>query len=158
MRAIVLALLLSLVPIVADAQRNCVKGKPCGNTCIARDKTCRIGTAPPGSGATGERPAIQRAPEYERVGGQGSIHFIALRSDVVGKRSVYYRAVEDVCPSEARICIVMFWPRIADIPTSLPMTDVQVAGKVAAYNINRSTGLDGFTCHPFGPSGERCAP
>lgn len=38
----VLAVLASAVP--ADAQKHCVKGKPCGNTCIARNKTCRVGT------------------------------------------------------------------------------------------------------------------
>jgi hypothetical protein len=31
-------------PVIADAQRKCVKGKPCGNTCIAVNKTCRVGT------------------------------------------------------------------------------------------------------------------
>jgi hypothetical protein len=28
------------------AQRNCTKGKPCGRSCIARDKVCRVGNAP----------------------------------------------------------------------------------------------------------------
>ena len=28
----------------AFAQRNCVKGKPCGKSCIAKNKTCRIST------------------------------------------------------------------------------------------------------------------
>lgn len=35
---------LFLAPGVADAQRVCRTGKPCGNTCIARDKVCRVGT------------------------------------------------------------------------------------------------------------------
>ena len=36
-------------PVAADAQKNCRKGIPCGNTCIAANKVCRIGTpaAPP---------------------------------------------------------------------------------------------------------------
>jgi deoxyribonuclease-1 len=29
-----------------EAQPNCKKGKPCGNSCISRDKVCRIGTTP----------------------------------------------------------------------------------------------------------------
>lgn len=36
--------LIWVLPSVADAQPNCRTGKPCGNTCIARDKVCRIGT------------------------------------------------------------------------------------------------------------------
>ena len=42
------AALIAFAPTV-DAQKRCVKGKPCGNTCIARDKTCRIGTPPAAS-------------------------------------------------------------------------------------------------------------
>lgn len=32
------------LPSALEAQKNCVRGKPCGNTCIARNKTCRVGT------------------------------------------------------------------------------------------------------------------
>jgi len=40
-----LALFTALIGVdPAAAQKNCVKGKPCGNSCISRDKTCRIGT------------------------------------------------------------------------------------------------------------------
>lgn len=31
------------VPSSAAAQKVCKKGKPCGNTCIAKDKMCRVG-------------------------------------------------------------------------------------------------------------------
>lgn len=34
-----------------EAQKNCTKGKACGNTCIAKNKTCRVGTS------TARRPA-----------------------------------------------------------------------------------------------------
>lgn len=40
------ALLLLLAAMPADAQPNCKKGIPCGNTCISATKTCRIGTRP----------------------------------------------------------------------------------------------------------------
>lgn len=29
-----------------EAQRRCTKGIPCGNTCIAANRTCRVGTTP----------------------------------------------------------------------------------------------------------------
>jgi micrococcal nuclease len=46
MRAAFLLLALLLAGGVAEleAQRNCSRGKPCGNTCIARTSTCRVGT------------------------------------------------------------------------------------------------------------------
>ena len=38
----------------AEAQRNCRKGIPCGNTCISASKVCRIGSG--SARATAERP------------------------------------------------------------------------------------------------------
>ena len=34
-------------PVSLHAQKNCKKGIPCGNTCIAANKVCRIGTTSP---------------------------------------------------------------------------------------------------------------
>ncbi len=45
LRAIVIAILLVLPTGTAQAQRQCKIGKPCGNSCIARNKTCHVGTA-----------------------------------------------------------------------------------------------------------------
>jgi hypothetical protein len=42
---IALAILFLAAPLAsADAQKRCVKGIPCGNTCISASKTCRIGS------------------------------------------------------------------------------------------------------------------
>lgn len=50
-----LAVVLTLVCAGSvEAQPNCRKGKPCGNTCIAQNRTCRI--APAGESAP-RRPA-----------------------------------------------------------------------------------------------------
>lgn len=48
-----LAFVLVLMPIAAEAQV-CVRGKPCGNTCIARNRTCRVGQ---GTARQGGSPA-----------------------------------------------------------------------------------------------------
>ena len=48
-RLVLLLAALLVLPVVADAQKRCVKGKPCGNTCIARNRTCRVGTPPAAS-------------------------------------------------------------------------------------------------------------
>lgn len=45
LKSFVLALLLAVLGAgSADSQRRCTKGKSCGNTCIARDLVCRVGT------------------------------------------------------------------------------------------------------------------
>lgn len=48
-----LALLIAASPL--DAQKVCKKGKPCGNSCIAQDKVCRIAPAP-------DRPTPEKVP------------------------------------------------------------------------------------------------
>jgi hypothetical protein len=52
----------------ALAQKRCVKGIPCGNTCIAATKTCRIGTG----SATTARPTAPAAVTIP-----DSMHFVA---------------------------------------------------------------------------------
>jgi endonuclease YncB( thermonuclease family) len=49
--------LLALVPSAAEAQKKCVKGKPCGNTCIAVTATCRVGTGSATSGTSSTTPS-----------------------------------------------------------------------------------------------------
>lgn len=54
MRQFVLLVSLVLTSVTADAQRVCKRGIPCGNTCIAANRTCRVGPgkaagAPPGA-------------------------------------------------------------------------------------------------------------
>jgi hypothetical protein len=53
---VVLTITATIWPATAEAQRNCSKGKPCGNSCISRDKVCRI-----------ESPANTPAPAPETV-------------------------------------------------------------------------------------------
>ena len=54
-----LALILLAVPTLAEAQV-CRTGKPCGNTCIARDRVCR--SAPGTARQGGSNPAPTPAP------------------------------------------------------------------------------------------------
>ena len=42
MKGLVLLISLVALPLVAAAQKQCVKGKPCGHTCIAAAKTCHV--------------------------------------------------------------------------------------------------------------------
>lgn len=65
------ALLLALgcvVPIPDAAAKNCKKGIPCGNSCIAANKVCRIGTSAvrssPPAAASGFAPSPSRGSTY----------------------------------------------------------------------------------------------
>ena len=70
-------LTLGLSAFSLEAQKRCVKGIPCGNTCIAANKTCRIGT-PSGSASGTSQLAVAAAPVavdyrfivYERADGR----------------------------------------------------------------------------------------
>jgi hypothetical protein len=64
MQRIVLIVSLLLASTTADAQRVCKRGIPCGNTCIAANRTCRVG---PGKAAG----APQGAAGTAMVGGAG---------------------------------------------------------------------------------------
>lgn len=52
-----LLLCLTLLPETAAAQRRCTRGKPCGNTCINVNYTCRLGSTPPPPPPTATPPA-----------------------------------------------------------------------------------------------------
>ncbi len=68
----------------AQAQKKCVKGIPCGNTCIAANKTCRVGTpaasptrepvstAAPAVPADARWVASSRGQVYYRIGCSGA--------------------------------------------------------------------------------------
>lgn len=58
-----IALLFSLVLIrSAEAQKNCKKGIPCGNSCISADKTCRIGSTSSAPAPAYDPPARNVSP------------------------------------------------------------------------------------------------
>lgn len=61
MRLILVCAILLCPVLEVEAQKNCRKGIPCGNTCIAANKTCRVGTSrPTPPAATAAAPATQQ--------------------------------------------------------------------------------------------------
>jgi hypothetical protein len=65
MRLLLGVLVLGVLVCPVEAQRNCVKGKPCGNTCIAQNKVCHVGSgaaqpvkARPVLGTAGAAPGV----------------------------------------------------------------------------------------------------
>lgn len=57
--AVVAVALITVAAVASEAQPNCRKGKPCGNTCIAQNRTCRVG--PPSPASTTPRAAPSQA-------------------------------------------------------------------------------------------------
>jgi hypothetical protein len=84
MKRILIVLLLIVMATPAAAQKRCVKGIPCGNSCIAANKTCRIGA-----------PSTPSTPRVEQGSvGKADTSAIATSGDWVGssRGTTYYRA------------------------------------------------------------------
>lgn len=89
---------------VADAQKRCVKGKPCGNTCIAASKTCRVGTpsyTPPPSPTT-TTATVARAEPGDSVpwvaSSRGQVYYkrgCSNANRLVPENRIYFRTEEE---------------------------------------------------------------
>lgn len=89
--AIVTALVgIALVATPVDAQRRCTKGIPCGNSCIAANKVCRVGTSP----APREPAPHVPATSTQALIGQSATARDSVSFDWVGSvdGSIYYRS------------------------------------------------------------------
>jgi len=93
---------------------------------------------------------------YTIVGQHGPLLFMLISPDAHKSEASWRGYVHQAC-GDAHICNVKIWTDAARAARGFPMTDYEVDGIEAAYLINRSTGADRFTCHPFGRAGERCA-
>ncbi len=62
MRRFVVLLALLCIPAAASAQKNCKKGIPCGGTCIAANKVCRIGSPASSRSTSSTREASASLP------------------------------------------------------------------------------------------------
>jgi len=83
------------LPASADAQKRCVKGKPCGNTCIAANKTCRIGSTP-------SRPLLTRLQLSDTLqwvaSSQGQVYYrrgCSTANALSPKNRIYFRTEKE---------------------------------------------------------------
>jgi hypothetical protein len=91
MRRVTRYLVVSFVVVLAiplQAQPNCKTGKPCGNSCISRDKTCRIGTSTPAPSAAPAGQAAPLASAFSAPVRDVNSPWVAFRDG-----SIYYRNV-----------------------------------------------------------------
>ncbi len=99
---------------------------------------------------------VSSLPAYKLMGTQGVIRLVVMPSDLAEDREAHLRVAHHLCSGQ-RVCQVTFWIDESKAPRTLPMTDAQAAAVRASYNLNKNTGRDGLTCHPFGDPGDRCA-
>lgn len=93
MRRLTLTLVLALfLPVALEAQKNCKKGIPCGNTCISATKTCRIGT-PASAPAPRAVPAVAVAEQGAAAEAQPSTETASSSAAWVAssRGNTYYR-------------------------------------------------------------------
>jgi hypothetical protein len=101
LRSAAILILAALIPLAsADAQKNCRKGKPCGNTCIAVNKTCRIdgsaGESAPTAEATEPVPLVEEAAWV--ASSRGSVYYLSSCSAarrLVPENRIYFRTEEE---------------------------------------------------------------
>jgi hypothetical protein len=77
------------VPAELHAQRNCTRGKPCGNSCIAQHLTCRIGTgtARPAAARPDNTPNAPSADAPRALLGAGVVGGAAAGTDLLSQRA-----------------------------------------------------------------------
>lgn len=71
-------------PASAEGQKICRKGKPCGNTCIARNRTCHVGKgtarqASPASSTASHSVAVPEGMLYVASTKGGTYYYVGCR-------------------------------------------------------------------------------
>jgi|SRR5688500_10446608 len=152
MRVFIVACALATIGSSLDAQPNCKKGIPCGNSCIAANKVCRIGTQSTPSSTTprssqpaplmatdraGEFPALPA--EMRRTGGTATAHIVEVEGGVVNNRELYDRAIRNLCWALSTDCSVAFFPS-GSAPRGIPMPTSMRSVMLAEYSHTGRTG------------------
>ena len=113
---LMLVLVSMATPRHVQAQKNCKKGIPCGNSCIAANKTCRIGATPApssadtkrvvqgsvGNSGDGDWIASSRGTTYYKAGCSGAnklsaANVIRFKSEDEAQKAGYHRSATKGC-------------------------------------------------------------
>lgn len=105
MRRLLLLVGFILLSTTAYAQRVCTTGKACGNSCIARNRTCRVGAGTAVNAtdpAAASRPLIAPAPSIDSLpwvgSSQGSTYYrrgCSAGNRLVQQNRIYFRNEEE---------------------------------------------------------------
>ena len=101
--------------------------------------------------------ATWQTEDVKLLGTSGDIRFVVVAAKVAKTDDDLRQAAHTVC-GDAPICGVRFWVVESHAARRLPMTDDQAHNQVAAYTINKNSGVDDFTCRPTVDRSPPCAP
>jgi hypothetical protein len=98
-----------------------------------------------------------QSADVKLLGTAGDIRFVVVAAKVAKSDDELRKTAHLVC-GDTPICGVRFWVAEAHAARRLPMTDDQARNQVAAYTINKNTGVDDFTCQPTAGRAPPCTP
>jgi hypothetical protein len=101
--------------------------------------------------------ATRQAADVKLLGTSGDIRFVVVAPKVAKSDEELRQTAHVVC-GDTPICGVRFWVAESHAARRLPMTDDQARNQIAAYTINKNTGVDDFTCRPTADRSPPCAP
>jgi hypothetical protein len=98
-----------------------------------------------------------QSEDVKLLGTSGDIRFVVVAPKVAKTDDDLRQAAHTVC-GDAPICGVRFWVAESVAARRLPMTDTQARKQIAAYTINKNSGVDDFTCKPTADRSPPCTP
>lgn len=100
---------------------------------------------------------VRQTDDVKVLGTSGEIRFVLVAPHVAKTDDDLRKTAHTVC-AEMRVCGVRFWVAEAHAARRLPMTEEQARYQIAAYTINKNTGVDDFTCRPTTDRAPPCTP
>lgn len=101
--------------------------------------------------------ASRQSEDVKLLGASGDIRFVVVASKIAQSDDGLRKTAHMVC-GDTPICGVRFWVAESHAAHRLPMTEDQARNQVAAYTINKSSGVDDFTCRPTTDRTPPCSP
>lgn len=100
---------------------------------------------------------IKQTEDVKVLGSSGGVRFVSVVARIAKTDEDLRRTAHTVC-ADTPVCGVRFWVGEAHAARHLPMTEAQAKYQVAAYAINKNTGVDDFTCRPTQDRTPPCTP
>lgn len=101
--------------------------------------------------------SVFQIDDVKLLGTAGDIRFVVVAAKVAKSDDELRKTAHLVC-GDTPICGVRFWVAESHAARRLPMTDDQAHNQIAAYTINKNTGVDDFTCQPTADRSPPCTP
>jgi hypothetical protein len=101
--------------------------------------------------------ALWQSEDVKLLGTSGEIRFVLVSPKVAKSDDALRKAAHLLC-GDTPVCGVRFWVAEPHAARRLPMTDDQAHNQIAAFTINKNTGVDDFTCKTTADRSPPCTP